>query len=57
MISPADQQQWRQFHQLYEATRYAEQPVFVTTDSALHIYHLVFDKLLRDLEREAWLPA
>ncbi len=57
VISPADQQQWRQFHQLYEATRYAEQPVFVTTDSALHIYHLVFDKLLRDLERESLAPS
>ncbi|MGY2896630.1 DUF3160 domain-containing protein [Deinococcus sp. UYEF24] len=57
VISPAEQKQWRQFHQLYEATRYAEQPVFVTTDSALHIYHLVFDKLLRDLERERLAPT
>ncbi|ULH17164.1 DUF3160 domain-containing protein (plasmid) [Deinococcus sp. KNUC1210] len=57
VISPAEQNRWRQFHQVYEATRYAEQPVFVTTDSALHIYHLVFDKLLRDLERESLAPA
>ncbi|AWN22694.1 hypothetical protein DKM44_05140 [Deinococcus irradiatisoli] len=56
VISPAGQQ-WRQFHQVYEATRYAEQPVFATTDSALHIYHLVFDKLLRDLERESLAPT
>lgn len=54
VIAPAD---WRQFDAVYEATRYAEQPVFVTTDSVLHIYHLVFDKLLRDLERESLAPA
>ncbi len=62
VISPAgptsgDSAQWRQFYQLYEAGRYANQPVFVTTDSALHIYHLVFDKLLRDLERESLAPT
>ncbi|GGO28564.1 hypothetical protein GCM10008949_21320 [Deinococcus humi] len=54
VITPA---QWRQFDAVYEATRYAEQPVFVTTDSVLHIYHLVFDKLLRDLERETLAPT
>ncbi|TNM67538.1 DUF3160 domain-containing protein [Deinococcus radiopugnans ATCC 19172] len=54
VIAPAG---WRQFDAVYEATRYAEQPVFVTTDAVLHIYHLVFDKLLRDLERETLAPA
>ncbi|AZI44351.1 DUF3160 domain-containing protein [Deinococcus psychrotolerans] len=54
VIAPA---RWRQFDALYEATRYAEQPVFVTTDSVLHIYHLVFDKMLRDLERETLAPT
>lgn len=54
VIAPA---QWRQFDAVYEATRYADQPVFVTTDAVLHIYHLVFDKLLRDLERETLAPA
>lgn len=48
---------WRQFDAAYEATRYAEQPIFVTSDSMLHVYHLVFDKLLRDLERESLEPA
>jgi Protein of unknown function (DUF3160) len=57
VISPASNPGWRQFHQVYEATRYAMQPVFVTTDSALHVYHLIFDKLLRDLERESLAPA
>lgn len=54
VIAPA---RWRQFDAVYEATRYAYQPVFVTTDSMLHTYHLVFDKLLRDLERESLAPA
>lgn len=54
VITPAT---WRQFDAAYEAYRYADQPVFVTTDSMLHMYHLVFDKLLRDLERESLAPA
>ncbi|WP_019010474.1 DUF3160 domain-containing protein [Deinococcus aquatilis] len=54
VIAPAN---WRQFDAVYEATRYADQPVLITTDSMLHIYHLVFDKMLRDLERESLAPA
>lgn len=41
---------YRQFYQLYEDGRYDAQPVFVTTDSVLHVYHLMFDKLLRSTE-------
>ncbi|HKP53821.1 MAG TPA: DUF3160 domain-containing protein [Chloroflexia bacterium] len=40
----------KQFYQLYESIRYEENPVFVTTDSVLHVYHLMFDKLLRSTE-------
>jgi hypothetical protein len=40
----------REFFQVYEAGRYGDEPVFVTSDSILHVYHLVFDKMLRDLE-------
>lgn len=54
VIAPA---RWRQFDAAYEQGRYADQPAFVTTDSMLHIYHLVFDKMLRDLERETLVPA
>lgn len=54
VITPA---KWRQFDAAYEAGRYADQPVFVTTDSMLHVYHLIFDKLLRDLERESLAPT
>ncbi len=53
VVSPTDT---KQFYELYEATRYANIPVYVTTDSSLHIFHLVFDKMLRDLERQKLYP-
>jgi hypothetical protein len=42
--------QYREFYQIYEQNRYMEIPVFITTDSIYHVYHLIFDKMLRDLE-------
>jgi hypothetical protein len=48
--------QYRHFHHLYEEQFYDGFPVFVTTDVALHAWHLVFDKVLRDLERDELLP-
>ncbi len=42
--------QYREFYQIYETVRYNAMPVFITTDSVYHIYHLLFDKMLRDLE-------
>jgi hypothetical protein len=53
VAAPAE---WLEFFQVYEDTRYQEIPVFVTTDSIYHVYHLLFDKLLRDLEREHFAP-
>ncbi|OGO17117.1 MAG: hypothetical protein A2Z14_13265 [Chloroflexi bacterium RBG_16_48_8] len=47
---------FREFYQVYESWRYSEQPVFITTDSMLHVYHLLFDKLLRDLETRRFIP-
>ncbi|HEX8231614.1 MAG TPA: DUF3160 domain-containing protein [Chloroflexia bacterium] len=44
------EEQYKQFYQLYEDGRYASKPIFVTTDSVLHVYHLMFDKLLRSTE-------
>ncbi len=50
--------EYREFYQIYEAYRYAEsQPLFVTTDAIYHVYHLIFDKMLRDLERDSFIPA
>ena len=53
VVKPAD---WNEFYPLYDQTFYMEQPSFVTTDAALHVYHLLFDKILRDLEREHFTP-
>jgi hypothetical protein len=42
--------EFREFYQIYEMGRYNEMPMFITTDSVFHVYHLIFDKMLRDLE-------
>ncbi len=47
--------QFREFYQIYEQGRYSAAPVFVTTDSIYHVYHLIFDKMLRDLETEHFI--
>ena len=45
-----------EFYQAYESYRYSAIPVFVSTDSIYHVYHLVFDKMLRDLEKTSFIP-
>lgn len=47
---------YKEFYQAYESIRYTQTPVFITTDSVFHIYHLIFDKMLRDLERQDFIP-
>lgn len=42
----------KEFFSLYERNRYEPVPLFVTTDSVLHNYHLFFDHLLRVVETE-----
>ncbi len=50
--------QYNEFYQVYELIRYVtEQPVFATTDSVFHVYHLIFDKMLRDLERDSFIAT
>lgn len=46
----------KEFFTLYEKARYANEPIFVTSDSLLHIYHLLFDKVLRTAERQYFIP-
>jgi hypothetical protein len=48
VVEPAD---FKQFFQAYESFRYDQIPTFISTDSVAHVYHLLFDKLLRDTER------
>lgn len=41
-----------EFFPMYETNRYAQTPNFITTDSILHNYHLMFNYLLEKLEKE-----
>ena len=53
VVVPAD---FRLFHFAYQGNVYEGWPVFVTTDVAYHVWHQVFDKVLRSLEQEVLLP-
>jgi hypothetical protein len=44
--------EYQEFYPLYESNRYEYVPNFITTDSLLHNYHLVFDHVLKKLEQE-----
>ena len=55
VVLPPKPGEYREFYQLYEAGRYDMRPVFITTDSIYHVYHLLFDKMLRDLERDSFI--
>jgi hypothetical protein len=46
----------KEFFTVYEQARYDNVPMFVTSDSLLHTYHLLFDKVLRTSEREVFIP-
>ncbi len=46
----------KEFFTVYEKARYANVPIFVTSDSLLHAYHLLFDKVLRTAEAEHFIP-
>ena len=49
--------QYQEFYQVYETFRYRENStVFATTDAVFHVYHLIFDKMLRDLEKDYFIP-
>ena len=46
----------KEFFTVYEKARYDNVPIFVTSDSLLHSYHLIFDKVLRTAERQYFIP-
>jgi hypothetical protein len=46
----------KEFFTVYEKARYDNQPAFVSSDSLLHVYHLLFDKVLRTAEIEHFIP-
>jgi hypothetical protein len=47
---------YSEFFPLYEENRYSYTPSFITTDSMLHNYHLMFDFLLKQLEEQKLAP-
>lgn len=53
VISPGET---KEFFELYERARYSYEPIFVTSDSLLHVYHLLFDRTLRVAEQEQFAP-
>jgi hypothetical protein len=46
----------KEFYEVYERARYNFEPNFVTSDSLLHVYHLLFDKTLRQAEMNSFIP-
>ncbi len=53
VVSPGNE---KEFFTVYEKARYANVPIFVTSDSLLHAYHLLFDKVLRTTETQHFIP-
>ncbi len=46
-----DSQSHREYYSRYEMNRYNYVPSFITTDSAVHTFHLMYDYVLKDVER------
>ncbi|MBE0697639.1 MAG: DUF3160 domain-containing protein, partial [Anaerolineaceae bacterium] len=53
VVTPGNE---KEFFTIYEKARYANVPIFVTSDSLLHSYHLLFDKILRTTETQHFIP-
>ncbi len=48
---------YREFFQIYEENRYQAIPNFITTDSILHNYHLLYDHILKTIEEDKLSPT
>jgi hypothetical protein len=48
----SDKENWTEYFAVYELNRYKHVPSFITTDSAVHTFFLMFDYVLRDLEQQ-----
>jgi hypothetical protein len=57
VVLPPEPGQFKEFYQVYETARYGPDPTFITTDAIYHVYHLIFDKMLRDLERDYFIAT
>ena len=48
-----DSQNYREYYSRYERNRYDYVPSFITTDSVVHTFHLMYDYVLKDVERSS----
>jgi len=48
-----DSQSHREYYSQYEMNRYNYVPSFITTDSVVHTFHLMYDYVLKDVERSS----
>lgn len=48
---------WDDIVQPYKFLAWNKVPIFVTTDTVLHLYHILFDSTLKTLEEEQFHPA
>ncbi|NLC96649.1 MAG: DUF3160 domain-containing protein [Erysipelotrichaceae bacterium] len=46
-----DSLSYEEYYSRYESNRYNYVPSFITTDSTLHTFHLMYDYVLKDVER------
>jgi hypothetical protein len=46
----------RRFDAVYSLLKGAEMPILVTTDSTLHLYHIFFDQILKNVEVREFIP-
>ena len=46
----------KEYFTVYEQNTYGQVPNFITTDSVLHTYHLIFDSTLKRLEQDRFIP-
>jgi hypothetical protein len=48
---------YTQLYDIYNESTYDAIPIFVTTDAVLHIYHVLYDKMLEEIEMNKFVPA
>lgn len=48
---------YNEYYSRYERNRYNFVPNFITTDSAVHTFHLMYDYVLKDVERSSLMAA
>jgi len=46
----------KRFDQVYSLLKNLEMPILVTTDSTLHLYHIFFDQILKNVEVREFIP-